>query len=122
MMAPISYAEDKAAKPMDIVNKRISAHNEHDLETFLSVYSDEIQVYDYPDIPLGSAGRDHIRKIFAPLFEEKSVTTEVHHQIEHGKYVINHETVTRQGKTTKYVSIYEVQNGLIQSVRFIREY
>jgi hypothetical protein len=60
--------------------------------------------------------------IFEPLFKDKLVSVKIHSQIEHGKYVVNQETVTRRGKLFHYVSIYEVENNLIKSVRFLREY
>lgn len=109
-----------AATQLEVVNARMEAHNNHNLEKFLAVYSDDIQIYDYPNTPLGKKGKEHIRNIFAPLFKDKSVKTEIHHQIENGKYVVNHETVTREGKITEYISIYEVEDDLIQSVRFIK--
>jgi hypothetical protein len=116
MMAMPSYAET----PLEVVNTRMEAHNNHDLEKFLEIYSDDIRVYDYPDTPLGKKGKEHIKSIFGPLFEEQSVETEIHHQMTNGKYVVNRETVVREGKTTEYISIYEVEGGLIQSVRFIK--
>lgn len=109
-----------AKTPLEVVNDRMSAHNEHDIEKFLSCYSENIQVYDFPDTPLGSSGKDHIRKIFTPLFNKKSVKTTVKSQMVNGKYVVNRETVVREEKTTEYISIYEVENELIQSVRFIK--
>jgi hypothetical protein len=109
-----------AKTPLEVVNARMEAHNNHNLEKFLETYSDEIQVYDYPNTPLGKQGKEHIINIFAPLFKDKAVKTEIHHQIENGKYVVNHETVTREGKITEYISIYEVEDDLIQSVRFIK--
>ena len=122
VVAPLFVFADNLQTPLEVVNKRMEAHNSHDLGRFLSVYSDDIQIYDYPDVPIGKKGKAHIKSIFAPLFEDKAVTVKIHHQIEHGKYVVNHETVVRQDKVTKYVSIYEVDHGLIRSVRFLRDY
>lgn len=113
--------ERNKPKPIDVVNLRMKAHNNHDLEKFLSTYSTEIQVYDYPNTPLGKSGREHLKLIFEPLFKEEAVSTVIHKQIEHGRYVINHETVTRRDKVSNYVSIYEVKDGHIRSVRLILE-
>ena len=107
--------------PLDTVNSRMEAHNAHDMAKFLETYSEGIQIYGYPNIAFGKPGKQHIRNIFGPLFAEKSVQTEIHHQIQNGNYVINHETVVRRNKTTEYVSIYEVSDGLIVSVRFIND-
>jgi len=106
--------------PLEVVNARMAAHNQHNMEAFLSNYSENIQVYDYPDVPLGQRGKEHIERIFSPLFKSKSVKVTIHSQMENGNFVVNRETVVREGKTTEYISIYEVVDGLIESVRFIK--
>ncbi|MGY8823667.1 MAG: hypothetical protein ACKVJG_06955 [Candidatus Latescibacterota bacterium] len=83
--------------PLEVVNKRMSLYNAHDLEGFLAIYSTDIAIYNYPDTLFGS-GIDHMRGIFAPLFVPGGVRTEV-----------------------RYVSIYEVREEKIKSVRFIRD-
>ena len=90
------------------------------LNAFLALYADDIQVFDYPNKQLGQTGKAHLKSIFEPLFAAAAVHAEIHYQIEQGRYVINEETVTRHGELFRYVSIYEVDNGLISSVRFIR--
>lgn len=107
--------------PLEVVNARMAAYNNHDLTSFLNTYSDSIQVFTYPNIPLGKPGKEHLAFIFEPMFKEKSVSVKIHSQITQGKYVINHETVTYEKNKQKYVSIYEVENGLIKSVQFLRE-
>ena len=106
--------------PLETVNQRMSAYNRHDLRAFLDVYADGIEIFNYPDSSLGK-GKQHLRSIFEPMFEEGAVQVEVHHQITKDSYVVNHETVTYGDTTTEYVSIYEVRDGLIQSVRFVRD-
>lgn len=106
--------------PLDVVNRRMSAYNQHDLRAFLETYSDEVEIFTYPDKSLGK-GKKHVRKIFEPMFQEGVVHVEIHHQITKDSYVVNHETVTYGDSKTEYVSIYEVRNGLIESVRFVRD-
>ena len=113
-------SESEPQLPLDVVNQRMSAYNRHDLGAFLDVYSDGIEVFNYPDSSLGK-GKKHLRGIFEPMFEEGVVQVAVHHQITKDSYVVNHETVTYGDTTTEYVSIYEVRDGLIQSVRFVRD-
>ena len=109
-----------ALTPLEVVNARMAAHNAHDLEAFMATYSETIQVYDYPDIPLGTRGKDHIRSIFTPLFEKQAVHTTIRSHMVNNKYVVIRETVVREGETTEYIAIYEVEDNLIQSVRFIK--
>lgn len=116
-----AQAADHPKAPLDVVNARMAAYNNHDLTSFLNTYSDSIQIFTYPNIPLGKPGKEHLAFIFEPMFKEKSVSVKIHSQITQGKYVINHETVTYDKSTQKYVSIYEVENGLIKSVQFLRE-
>ena len=118
-LSPLAYSNPHDT--LSVVNERMNAYNNHDLKRFLLTYADDIQVYDYPDKPIGKPGKAHIKGIFKPLFEEGIISVKIHHQITQGNYVINHETVTHNGKDTKYVSIYEVTDGLIASVRFVRE-
>lgn len=51
------------------------------------------------------------------MFAEGINHVEIHHQIAKGRYVVNHATVTNGDKKTQYVSVFEVKNGLIRSVR-----
>ena len=110
---------DRNATPLEIVNRRMSAYNRHDLEAFLDLYAGEVEIFTYPDRSLGK-GKEHMRSIFEPMFTEGVVQVVVHHQIMKDSYVVNHETVTDGGDTTEYISIYEVEGGLIQSVGFVR--
>ena len=108
------------ALPLDVVNERMNAYNRHDLPAFLNTYSDGVEILTYPDRSLGK-GKAKIRDIFEPLFEDGVVQVDVHYQIAMDSYVVNHETVNYGDSTTEYVSIYEVRNGLIQSVMFVRD-
>lgn len=106
--------------PLEIVNNRMEAYNNHDLNSFLTLYSEDIEIYTYPDVLLGK-GKAHLKSIFEPMLNQKSVHVDIHHQIARDSYVINHETVSYGDNKVEYVSIYEVRDGLIQSVRFVRD-
>lgn len=111
---------DLDAQPIDIVNRRMAAYDNHEIQAFMDLYSDEIEIFTYPDKSLGK-GKKHLRSIFEPMFREGNVHVEVHGQFTKDSYVVNSETVTDGKNKTEYVSIYEVKNGLIQSVRFVRD-
>lgn len=106
--------------PLDVVNKRMQAYNAHDLDAFLNTYSADVAIYTYPATLLGQ-GLDHMRSLFAPLFEAGEVRVEIHHQIVSDSYVLNEETVHYAEEDVRYVSIYEVRGGRITSVRFVRD-
>jgi hypothetical protein len=114
------FAQEKPT-PTSVVNFRMDAYNRHDLVSFLNNYAEDVQVFTYPNIPLGNKGKNHLKNIFEPMFKEAKVSVKIIHQIAQGRYVINHEIVSYNGNEQKYVSIYEVENGLIKTVQFIRE-
>lgn len=107
--------------PLQIVNQRMVFFNEHNYDEFIKLYDKDVKVYTYPDKLLGT-GADRLGSIFKSDFEKKSISVQILNQITNGSYVINHEIVTNDGKDKKYVSIYEVKNGLITSVRFVRDF
>jgi hypothetical protein len=49
------------------------------------------------------------------------VRSETHHQIEKGDYVVVHQTVDYGDYVREYVAIYEVRDGLITTIRFLRD-
>ena len=106
--------------PMEVVNKRMEFYNLHNFSEFIQLYEDDVKIYTYPDKLLGT-GTDNITSIFKPKFASKSIHVEIVSQMNNGNYVINHEIVSENGIDTKYVSIYEVKDGLIKSVKFVRD-
>ena len=105
--------------PVDVVNRRMSAYNRHDFDAFRATYSASVEFYTYPRTLLGK-GEKHTRWVFEEMFEKAAMQVEVHHQMAIDNFVVNEETVNYGNKTTQYVSIYEVRDGLIQSVTFVR--
>jgi hypothetical protein len=118
--AGLSQTQKVATSPLEVVNQRMDFYNHHDFEKFIRLYSDSVKVYTYPDKFL-AAGKDNLASIFKPKFSSKSIQVKIITQINNGNYVINQEVVTENGMDTKYVSIYEVKDGLIFSVRFVRD-
>ena len=117
----LSQTQKVNASPLEVVNQRMDFYNHHNFENFIRLYSDSVKVYTYPDKFL-AAGKDNLASIFKPKFSSKSIQVKITTQINNGNYVINQEIVTENGIDTKYISIYEVRDGLIMSVRFVRDY
>lgn len=120
MNAKQNQALDLNLMPLEVVNKRMEFYNLHSFVEFIQLYDDDVKVYTYPDQLLGT-GTANITSIFEPKFAAKSIRVEIVGQMNNGNYVINHEIVTENGIDTKYISIYEVEEGLIKSVRFVRD-
>jgi hypothetical protein len=113
--------QNTTPSPQEIVNKRMDYYNQHNFVEFIKLYSPDVEVYTYPNKLLGT-GTGNITSIFQPKFNAKSIQVEIVSQMHNGDHVINHEIVSENGIKTKYISIYEVKDGLIKSVRFVRDY
>ena len=120
-LASMAAAPAVAAEPgaLAVVNRRMQLYNEGRLEPFLALYAPDAAVYDFPDKPLGR-GREHLKRVFEPVFAARNARVEIKSQIEMGAVVINDELVRYGDKPQRYVSIYEVRDGLIVAVRFVR--
>jgi len=107
--------------PNEIVQAQLDAYNRHDLETFLSLYADDAQIFDYPDQPL-MAGKDAMRERYRKLFDSSpQLHAAVLHRIVFYRFVVDQETVTgRQDGQIEAVAVYEIKDGRIVRVTFLR--
>lgn len=110
---------DSATSPLEVVDRRMHLYNEKNIDAMLELYAADVRVYAYPDRLLGE-GRAHLRRVLEDTLKD-STPVEVSHQIGMGRHVISEEHVTYGGKSRRSVSIYEVRDGLICSVRFVRD-
>ncbi|RYY77237.1 MAG: hypothetical protein EOO52_07095 [Gammaproteobacteria bacterium] len=115
-----SHSWSKELSPIEVVNKRMDAYNKNNFDGLISLYSENISIYTYPDSKLAE-GKANLEAIFKPLFAEGKVKVKIIKQIENGSYVVNEEIVSYPNESKKYVSIYKVEKGLITEVRFVRE-
>lgn len=108
-----------AASPTDLVNLRMQHYNDRNVDAMLALYADDIEIYAYPDRLLGK-GKPHLRRVLEDTLKD-STAVRVSHQTARGRFVVNEEEVNYGGKNRHSISIYEVSDGLIRSVRFIRD-
>ncbi|MEL7537774.1 MAG: nuclear transport factor 2 family protein [Pseudomonadota bacterium] len=106
--------------PRTIVERRAHALNKHDLAAFLDVHAADVAIGVYPDRELGR-GREHLEFIFGEVIAAKAVSVEIHRVIEADSFVIVESTMTFRDGSETGVAVYEVRNGRIQSIRFVRD-
>ncbi len=109
--------------PVDIIQRQDNAYNAHDIEAFLATYSPDIELYSYPDSLLMS-GLEAMRNAYGPRFETTTTLhAEIRNRIVLGNFVVDLERVIGldEGRVVNAVAIYEVEEGLIRRVWFIRE-
>lgn len=115
---PAEPACASACTPLETVNLRMQRYNARDLEALLKLYADDVKIYAYPDHLLGK-GKPHLRGVLEETFKDSTPVT-ISQQLVEGGHVVNEERVSYGGKARHSISIYEVRDGLIRSVRFIR--
>ena len=103
-----------------VVTEQLTAYNSRDIDAFLDTYSEDIKLYNYPD-SLFSEGKEKMREGYDNFFKS---TPDLHCEIKNrmviGNKVIDEEYITANGSNFSAVAIYEVENGKIAKVTFLR--
>lgn len=106
--------------PEVVVQEQLDAYNRKDLEGFMNTYSDDIKLYTFPD-QLSVGSREQMWQDYKGYFDR---TPDLHAKLVKrmvlGNKVIDQEEVTANGRTFQAVAIYEVRNGKIYKVTFLR--
>ncbi len=107
----------------DLAQIQLNAYNERDLEAFVSVYSPDVEIYNFPDDKIYS-GRKTMRETYAPFFEK---ATKLHcrlvDRIILGNNVIDREIVKTgiEGRDTlEAIAQYKIEGGFIRKVWFTK--
>ena len=110
-----------AAESSEIpVQAQLDAYNARDIDKFLEPYADDVQVYDYPD-KLLYEGKEIMRRNYDSFFRSTpDLHCELKNRIIIRNKVIDEESVTANGRIFHAVAVYEIENGKITKVMFIR--
>jgi hypothetical protein len=110
--------ENKAA---ELAQKQLDAYNAQNLEAFLSVYSENVEIRDFPSNDLVYKGIDKMRERYGKLFKENPQQhAHLLGRIEQDNFVIDHEKVTGRsnGKEVFAIAMYETHGSRITKVWF----
>lgn len=111
-------------RPRDIANAQLVAYNARDLAAFMALFDDDAWLEDLHTGQRRATGKPAILEIYRARFgDNPNLHCMVHATMDLGDYAIDHETVTglADGSEFNCIALYEVRNGLICSVRFIRK-
>ncbi len=108
--------------PLELVQHQLNAYNEKNIDAFLVPFSDDVELYQFPD-KLLSKGKDIMRKQYIPFFEKHpELHCEIKERIIQGNTVIDKEYVTGTGKKAlEAIAIYQIENSKIKKVYFIKK-
>jgi len=106
--------------PRHIVDRQLKAYNARDIDAFVETYSEQVELYNFPNELIGK-GRDDLRKNYKTFFEKTpDLNCEIKNRMVIGNKVIDEEYLIMNGRNFSAVAIYEVENGLISKVTFVR--
>lgn len=106
--------------PEELAQRQLNAYNGRNLEAFLDVYADDVEIYDFPNT-LTCKGKDAMRQRYQFLNTIPFIHCEITERIVQGNHVIDHERVQLPENKVKYATaIYEMGDDKIKKVWFIK--
>ena len=114
------FENGSESNPENIVQKQLEAYNERDIDAFMATYTDDVKLYNFPK-NLTTDGILEMRKGYTEFFTSTpDLQCEIKNRIVIGNKVIDEEQVMANGNIFYAVAIYEVENGKIAKVTFLR--
>ncbi|MDF1701732.1 MAG: nuclear transport factor 2 family protein [Planctomycetota bacterium] len=110
--------------PAEAAQRQLDAYNARDLEAFLACYAVDCTVRAHPSGEVMMQGQDAMRSRYGKLFEEHpDLHCQLLARVVHEVFAIDHEHVEglRPDEVVHAVAMYEVRDGLIQNVWFLRD-
>ncbi|WP_299246836.1 nuclear transport factor 2 family protein [uncultured Aquimarina sp.] len=106
--------------PTFIVDKQLAAYNSRNIDAFVNTYSEGIKIYNFPN-RFKTSGHSELRLTYDSFFKNTpNLHCKIKKRIIMDTFVIDQEEVqANAGKIIRAVAIYEVKNGLIDTVTFI---
>lgn len=116
----LNSAEINTETPAQIVQRQVNAYNARDIEAFLDTYSNDIKIYNFPE-ELSMDGKEAMRNAFSQLFKSlPNLYCEIKNRIVLGNKVVDREYVRMGTNYSSVLAIYEVTDGKISKVTFLR--
>ena len=119
----LSHAQTMTAE--QIVQKQLETYNARDIQGFMSLFSQEVNLYRQGDPEPIATGFDQVKALYTNLFEKSpALHSTLTNRIVLGNTVIDHESITgRMGNPDELelVVIYEVKDEKIWRVTVINK-
>ncbi|MBP2833019.1 amidohydrolase family protein [Aquimarina sp. U1-2] len=106
--------------PEQVVQRQVNAYNARAIDAFMDTYAENIKIYNFPDELLMDS-KKVMRENYKTKFEKvTNLYCEIKNRIVLGNHVIDREYVRYENKYVSVIAIYEVTNGKISKVTFLR--
>ena len=117
---PLEPSKIIEENPEMLIQRQLNAYNARDLEAFLATYAEDVKIHDLSG-QLLMDGKGAMRSRYKSLFENNPMLyCEIKNRMIMGNKVIDQEYVRIKDGYINAVAIYEVKEGLIQQVTFVR--
>ena len=111
--------------PINTVQLQIEAYNRRDLEAFVALFAADAEVFDLGASAPTLSGVEQIRRRYEEVFRASpDLHSEVLNRTALQRVVVDLERITgRNGSPDAILilAVYEVEEGLIQKVHFVRQ-
>lgn len=106
--------------PVEVVQAQVDAFNRHDLDKVLSLYADDVQIFDYPDRLLLS-GKGALRERYRALLAPAQAHVAVVRRMAFDRFVMDRQefTGTSSSEVPGPAALYEVREGHIVRVTWL---
>ncbi|MEM6361098.1 MAG: nuclear transport factor 2 family protein [Bacteroidota bacterium] len=110
--------------PEEVVQQQLDTYNNHNIDGFMSLFGEDVQLYNQADGKLLADGKKEVRRLYANLFDKSpNLHSELKNRMTLGNTVIDHEKITgRMGndQPIELIVIYELLDQKINRVTVIR--
>ncbi|MCL6265531.1 nuclear transport factor 2 family protein [Flagellimonas myxillae] len=114
------FPERETVDSESIVQTQLDAYNARNIDAFMATYSDDVQLYNFPN-KLSQGNRSKMKEAYQNFFKANpNLHCEIKNRIVIGNKVIDEELVTLKDSQIRAVAVYEVEDGKISRVTFIR--
>ena len=102
--------------PLELVEHQLAAYNDRNLERFLEVFSDDIEVTRLPGTVTAIVGKAALAKFYGEnRFSLPALHAEIVNRIVMGSKIVDHERITGIGpEPIEIIVTYAVENGAIR--------
>ena len=123
-----SSTSEAANNVTDIVDIQLKAYNNRDIDAFLATYHKDVEIHYFPE-GLKYKGIDKLKEEYELMFSRLScLNAAITNREIQGRFVVDTEEVTAKfmykGKEHenkfKAIATYEVEDGLIKRVLFLK--
>lgn len=105
------------------IQGQLDSYNAHDLEGFISWYSEDIVGIDMDTDMILFSGKNEMKPRYKKRFDNEYLHCELINRMELNRTVIDYERITWNETSETYdaIAIYDVgKDGLIETVRFTK--